>query len=54
MSDQFTADRLTGLGGSDLGAILGLNPYRTPSSIWLEKTGRLIPEVDGIHLRHGQ
>ena len=51
---QFTADRLTGLGGSDLGAILGLNPYRTPFSIWLEKTGRLIPEVDGIHLRHGQ
>ena len=51
---QFHAERLQGLGGSDLGAILGLNPYRTPFSIWLEKTGRLIPEVDGIHLRHGQ
>ena len=54
MSDQFTADRLTGLGGSDLGAILGLNPYRTPHDVWLEKTRRHTPEVDGIHLRHGQ
>lgn len=51
---QFTADRLTGLGGSDLGAILGLNPYRTPHDVWLEKTRRHTPEVDGIHLRHGQ
>lgn len=54
MSDQFTADRLTGLGGSDLGAILGLNPYRTPYDVWLEKTRRHTTEVDGIHLRHGQ
>ena len=51
---QFTADRLTGLGGSDLGAILGLNPYRTPYDVWLEKTRRHTTEVDGIHLRHGQ
>ena len=51
---QFTAGRLTGLGGSDLGAILGLNPYRTPYDVWLEKTRRHTTEVDGIHLRHGQ
>ena len=51
---QFHADRLTGLGGSDLGAILGLNPYRTPHDVWLEKTRRHTTEVDGIHLRHGQ
>lgn len=51
---QFHADRLTGLGGSELGAILGLNPYRTPYDVWLEKTRRHTTEVDGIHLRHGQ
>ena len=54
MNDQFTADRLTGLGGSDLGAIFGLSPYRTPHDVWLEKTRRTTPVVDGIHLRHGQ
>lgn len=51
---QFTAGRLTGLGGSDLGAIFGLSPYRTPHDVWLEKTRRTTPVVDGIHLRHGQ
>ena len=51
---QFHADRRTGLGGSDLGAIMGLSPYRTPLDVWMEKTGRHTPEVDGIHLRHGQ
>ena len=54
MNDQFTADRLTGLGGSDLGAIFGLSPYRTPHDVWLEKTRRTTPVVDGIHLLHGQ
>jgi len=54
VNDQFTADRLTGLGGSDLGAIFGLSPYRTPHDVWLEKTRRTTPVVDGIHLRHGQ
>jgi len=29
------------IGGSDLAAICGFNPYRTPLEIWLEKTGRV-------------
>ena len=28
-----------GLGGSDVGAILGLSPYRSPLQVWLEKVG---------------
>jgi len=36
--------RLSGLGGSDAGAVLGVNPYRTPFDVWLEKTGRSVPE----------
>lgn len=39
MSD-FHQERMTGLGGSDIGAILGMNPYRTPYQVWMEKTGR--------------
>ena len=50
---QFHADRLTGLGGSDLGAILGLNPYRTPYQIWLEKSGRSEPFTGNLQTRFG-
>lgn len=36
-------NRRHGIGGSDAGAILGLNPYRTPLDVWQEKTGRVEP-----------
>lgn len=52
MSD-FHADRLTGLGGSDLGAVLGLNPYRTPYQVWMEKTGRAEPFEGNLQTRFG-
>ncbi|MCS6827081.1 MAG: YqaJ viral recombinase family protein [Caldilinea sp.] len=32
--------RRTGIGGSDIAAVLGLSPWRTPLQVWLEKTGR--------------
>lgn len=32
--------RSTGLGGSELGAVLGLSTYQTPASVWRLKTGR--------------
>lgn len=31
--------RRMGIGGSDIGAILGLNPYKTPMQVWEEKRG---------------
>lgn len=34
------------IGGSDAGAVLGLNPYKSAYSLWAEKTGR-IPEFEG-------
>ena len=43
---QFLADRRLGVGGTDVAAILGLSPYRTPMSVWLEKTGRQEPTFD--------
>ena len=34
----------TGIGGSDASAIIGMNPYKTNISLWLEKTGQITPE----------
>lgn len=53
MDDQFHAERRTGLGGSDLGAILGLNPWRTPFQVWEEKTGRAEPFEGNLQTRFG-
>ena len=34
------------IGGSDAGAIIGMNPYASAFSVWAEKTGR-VPEFEG-------
>lgn len=38
--EQWLNARKQGIGGSDASAILGLNDYATPYTVWLEKTGR--------------
>ena len=38
--EEFLLRRRSGIGGSDISAILGLNPYKTPFQLWLDKTGR--------------
>jgi putative phage-type endonuclease len=38
------ARRRSGIGSSDIAAIMGLNKYRTPLDVWEEKTGRSEPE----------
>lgn len=50
---EFLAERRTGLGGSDMGAILGLSKYRSPLQIWLEKTGREAPSDSNLAMRFG-
>lgn len=41
MSNQdWLQERTKGLGGSDASIVLGLNKYRTPFELWLEKTGQ--------------
>lgn len=34
------------IGGSDAGAVVGLNPYKSAYALWAEKTGKL-PEFEG-------
>lgn len=50
-----TNKRSHGIGGSDIAALLGLSPYKTPLELWAEKVGHPgIKESQGIHLRFGQ
>lgn len=48
--------RRTGIGGSDAGAVTGLNSYKSPVEVWQEKTGRksIESEVDNDYLRIGR
>lgn len=38
--------RTRGIGGSDAAAICGLNPWKSPAAVWLEKTGEVEPKED--------
>lgn len=39
--------RNKGIGGSDVAAICGLNKYKSPIEIWMEKTGQIEPKQAG-------
>lgn len=39
-SPEWLAARRNGIGGSDIAAVAGLSPWRTPLTVWLEKTGQ--------------
>lgn len=39
MDSKRIEQRKKGIGGSDIAAILGLSPWRTPYQVWLEKRG---------------
>lgn len=38
--------RRKGLGGSDAGSVAGFSKYRSPISVWLEKTGKVEPSQE--------
>lgn len=41
--EEWLAERKKSLGGSDVGAVLGMNEYSSPYTVWAEKTGKLPP-----------
>lgn len=45
--------RKTGIGGSDAGAVCGLNPYSSPIKVFYDKTGRETKELDSEAVRQG-
>ena len=55
MHHQKNIQRPYGIGGSDIAALLGLSPYKTPLELWAEKVGHPgIKESQGMHFRFGQ
>lgn len=42
--DIWRQTRNLGIGGSDAGAIMGMNPWKSKYQLWLEKTGQAEPE----------
>lgn len=52
--EDWLRERRNSIGGSDVGAILGLNKYRSPYAVWAEKTGRLPEPEDNEAMRQGR
>lgn len=52
--EDWLTERKKSLGGSDMGAILGLNRYRSPFAVWAEKTGLIDAPEDNEAMRHGR
>ena len=41
--EEWLEERKKSLGGSDVGAVLGMNEYSSPYKVWADKTGKLPP-----------
>lgn len=41
--EKWLEARAIGIGGSDAAVIMGMNPYKSPYQLWLEKTGQVDP-----------
>lgn len=44
--EEWLSLRRNYIGGSDAGAVVGLNPYKSAYALWAEKTGK-VPEFEG-------
>lgn len=52
--DAFHKARQTGLGGSDIATLLGINPFSTKLQLYLQKRGELEPEPDNSRTKAGR
>lgn len=52
--EEWLRYRKQGIGGSDAGAICGLNPYVSPMSVFYEKTSSEIEDYDNESMRQGR
>jgi putative phage-type endonuclease len=53
INQDFSPDRTKYIGGSDIGAILGLSKFQSPLAVWQEKTGKENKRLDSLPLRFG-
>lgn len=52
--EEWLKHRETSIGGSDAAAIVGLNEWVSPYSLWADKTGRIPPKADNEAMRQGR
>lgn len=52
--EEWLAARRAGLGGSDASTVLGLNPYESRYTLWLDKTGRGVEKPDNDAMEWGR
>lgn len=52
--EDWLKERRKAIGGSDAAAIIGLNAYATPYTVWADKTGRLPEKPDNEAMRQGR
>lgn len=51
--EQWLRARSKGIGGSEITAVMGLDPYMTPYALWERKTGRVSDNADNKFTRAG-
>lgn len=51
---QWLTLRKTGIGGSEAGAVCGMNPYRSAFSVYMDKVSESITEQDSESMRQGR
>lgn len=51
--EAWLAQRRTGITGTDVSAILGINPWASPLDVWLEKRNQAIPKVQNMAMKLG-
>lgn len=52
--EEWLKKRKNGIGGSDAGAICGLNPYRSPIAVYQDKTSTETDDTDSESMRQGR
>lgn len=52
--DKWLELRRQGIGGSDAAAVAGLNPWKSPVEVWLEKTGQITEQPDNEKMYWGR
>ncbi len=52
--ESWLAARRAGIGASDIAAVLGISPWKTPLQLYLGKRGELPPQEDAPQLRRGR
>ncbi len=52
--EEWLENRNSSIGGSDAAAIIGLNSWASPYTVWADKTGKLPPKEDNEAMRQGR